>query len=112
MAWVVSDQLEGLGHAVCGTAATADDAIRLASEQRPDLILMDVTLLGNRDGIAAATAIQANNPTPIVFVTAHSDPETQARMQATGPLAILHKPYTEAELTQVVAAALGKETRQ
>jgi CheY-like chemotaxis protein len=112
VAWEVSDQLKGLGHAICGTAATADDAIRMAEEQRPDLILMDVTLLGGRDGIAAATVIQATNPTRIVFVTAHSDPGTQARMGATGPLAILRKPYTEAELAQVVAAALGKETEQ
>jgi len=109
VAWEISDMLGASGHLVCGIAATAEEAVRLAAEQRPNLILMDVTLKGPRDGIEAATAIQASHPVRILYVTAHSDPATRARMAATDPVGILHKPYAEGDLERAVAAALARQ---
>ena len=109
VAWEVSDMLGTSGHLVCGIAATAEEAVRLAAEQRPDLILMDVTLKGPRDGIEAATAIQASQPARILYVTAHSDPATRARMEATAPIGILHKPYAEGDLERAIAMALVRQ---
>jgi CheY-like chemotaxis protein len=112
VAWEISKVLGNLGYEICGVAATADEAIRIAAAQLPDLILMDVTLKGPRSGIDAAIAIQAGHPARIVYVTAHSDPATRARMEATDPIGILHKPYTDGELEQAVTTALAKRSEQ
>jgi two-component system, response regulator PdtaR len=112
VAWEISELLGGLGYEICGVAATADEAIRIAAERRPDLILMDVTLKGPRNGIDAAAAIQAGHPARIVYVTAHSDPVTRAQMEATSPAGILHKPYTDRELERAVTSALTKRSEQ
>ena len=112
VAWEISDMLRDLGHQICGVAATAEEAVRMAAAHRPDLILMDVTLRGPRDGIDAATEIQACRSVRILYVTAHSDPVTRARMEATGPVGILHKPYTDGEVEQVITAALAEGSGQ
>lgn len=112
VAWEIGELLGNLGCEICGVAATADDAIRIAAAQLPDLILMDVTLKGPRNGIDAATAIQARHPVRIVYVTAHSDPATRAKMEATNPLGVLHKPYTDGELERAVTSALTKRSEQ
>ena len=55
----VEEQARSLGHTVVGTAITADEAVRMAGERRPDVILMDIRLAGATDGIAAALAIRS-----------------------------------------------------
>ena len=99
--------LEAAGHRVCGVAATADAAVALARAHAPDVVLMDVTLKGARDGVVAAAEILAAQSPVLIFVTAHSDPTTQARMAALRPAAILAKPFTERQLHQTIAHALG-----
>lgn len=111
VAWEISDMLRDLGHLVCGVAATAEEAVHMAAAYRPDLILMDVTLKGPRDGIDAAAEIQAGHSVRILYVTAHSDPVTRARMEATDPVGILHKPYTDGEMGRVITAALAERSR-
>lgn len=111
VAWEISDMLRDLGHLICGVAATAEEAVLMAVAHRPDLILMDVTLKGPRDGIDAAIEIQAAHSLRILYVTAHSDPITRARMEATGSVGILHKPYTDGEVERVITAALSERSR-
>jgi two-component system, response regulator PdtaR len=105
--WMIGDHLkvvlEGLGYAVCGLAASADDAVKLAREEQPAVILMDVRLQGPRDGIEAVTEIRRLTPVPVVFVTASSDSETLARIRASGRATVLFKPLRRGELKEVLA---------
>src|SRR5688572_20253815 len=76
----LSVSVSQLGGSVVEVAATARDAMRFVHELRPDVVLMDVRLRGEPDGVEAAQIIQARGSTPIIFVTGNSDRETLRRM--------------------------------
>lgn len=104
IAWELTEILAGLGCEVCGTAAEAGQAVRLAGQLEPDLVLMDVRLRGKADGIEAAEAIRARQPVALLFCTAYAeDPSTRARMKALGAVAILTKPIEPGALEEALA---------
>ena len=86
--------LEALGHAVVGVAVSADQAVQLAEREKPDVVLMDIRLNGDRDGIQAAEEIYGRLGIKSIFVSANSDPPTRERAAALQPLGILDKPLT------------------
>lgn len=90
--------LQAMGHSVVGIAVSADDAVRMAEQHRPDVVLMDIRLVGARDGVHAAAEINARVGTPLLFVSAHTDPATRQRAAATQSLGFLEKPLTEQRL--------------
>jgi two-component system, response regulator PdtaR len=100
--------LREAGFVVVGTAATAEDAVRLAEQHRPDLVLMDIRLAGPRDGVAAACELRESFGIPSLYVTAHSDPQTRARGDRAQPLGWLEKPFSGPRLLQAVKAALKR----
>ena len=99
----IKELLETLGHVVVAIAISADEAVNIASSERPDVVLMDIRLVGPRDGIDAAQEIQSRLGIGSIFVTANTDPETRKRAQAIKPIAFLEKPLTEHRLRQVLA---------
>lgn len=90
--------LQSMGHTVVGIAVSADQAVRLAEQEMPDVVLMDIRLAGPRDGIEAAEEIHARFGINSIFVTANSDPHTRHRAQTIKPLGFLEKPLTEHRL--------------
>jgi two-component system cell cycle sensor histidine kinase/response regulator CckA len=102
------DRLESLGYEVAGVVATAEEAVERAGETDPDLVLMDVRLGGQFDGIEAAARLGDRFGIPVVYVTAHSDGATVERAKRTGPLGYLVKPVEEQELRITVEMALHK----
>ncbi|WP_404381267.1 response regulator [Caenispirillum salinarum] len=96
------DAVEDLGLTVAGTAATADDAIRLVREARPDVVLMDVRLRGHSDGVDAARSIHADLNVPIIFITGSNEPQTLERIGKDSPRAVLIKPITPDQLQTVL----------
>jgi DNA-binding NarL/FixJ family response regulator len=100
-------EVQALGHAVCGIAASADEAIELADLYRPDLVLMDVRINGDRDGVDAATEIHARFAIRSLFLTAQIDEWTRERMSAANALGILPKPYSPEDLRVAIRAALA-----
>ncbi|HVP46615.1 MAG TPA: response regulator [Bryobacteraceae bacterium] len=102
----VEEQAKSLGHTVVGIAVTADEAIRMAGETRPDIVLMDIRLSGATDGIAAAQAIRSQYGIESIFVTANTDPHTLRRAKAIGPLGVLEKPITLERLRAQLALAV------
>jgi CheY-like chemotaxis protein len=90
--------LQSLGHTVVGIAVSADDAVRRAERERPDVVLMDIRLSGPRDGIDAADEIQRRFGISSIFVTANTDAQTRARAAAVAPLGFLEKPLTRLRL--------------
>ena len=103
----LADILEGLGFRVLGPVATGDAACRLALEGLPDLILMDIRIKGDQDGITTAEKILRNLDTRVVFLTAEADRETRRRADAVRPAAYLPKPCSPARVGRVVEQALA-----
>lgn len=101
-------RLQALGYKVVGLVATGSDAVRMAGELLPDLVMMDIRLQGEMDGIAAADRIRKDHFIPVVYLTAHSDEETLKRAQVTEPYGYLLKPFQERELRTVIEIGLYK----
>jgi two-component system, response regulator PdtaR len=100
--------LQAAGFEVVGTADTQDDAVAMARQYSPDVIVMDITLRKG-DGISAAMAIGDANC--IVFVSGNSDPKTEARARRVMPAAVfLKKPYNADELPRAVMQAFARHT--
>ncbi|MBT9507522.1 response regulator [Rhodoferax sp.] len=104
----IQAQLQTLGYEPVGHAARGLEAIDLAGELRPDLVLMDIQLAGTMDGIAAAQAIRTQFALPVVFLTAFAADDTLARVKLTEPFGYVLKPFTERELRTVLEMALYK----
>lgn len=104
----IAEDLEELGYEVPATASTADEALALAREKRPDLVLLDVRIRGPRDGIDAAVILRDRFGIPVVFLTACSDAETLSRAKSTDPYAYLLKPVSPTELRSAVEIAMNR----
>jgi DNA-binding NarL/FixJ family response regulator len=109
--WLIASQIEAClaaaGYEIAGHAADGTAALALAERERPDLVLMDIRLRGAVDGIAAAQAILDRLAIPTLYVSAHADPGTLARAQATRPRGWVLKPFTDTELLEAVRSALA-----
>ncbi|NLV26307.1 MAG: response regulator [Methanomicrobiales archaeon] len=90
--------LKELGYEVVGSAFDGMEAIELAKNKRPDLILMDIRIQGDMDGIETAKEIYKNYNIPSIYLTAHSDENTIKRAVESGPFGYLIKPFKEREL--------------
>lgn len=101
-------QLEDFGYQVVATAFSGGQAITLAEQHKPDLVLMDIVLKGDMDGINAAHAISDSLHIPVIFLTAYSDPATLRRAQSTGAYGYLIKPFRPDELHASIEVALYK----
>ncbi len=109
----IQESLEALGYHVPLTAKSGNEAIQKAFAIKPDLVLMDITLKGEMDGIDAATIIKSFIDVPLIYLTALDDVETFNRMISTNANAYLIKPIEEAELRNNVLLALkNHETRK
>ncbi len=106
VAMLLKEQLEQLGYRVSGYVMKAEEALRRIEEDKPDLVLMDITLPGSMDGIEAAELVQSRFHIPVVFSTGHSDEETIRRAKAVLPFGFLVKPYRNSELKVAVDLAL------
>ncbi len=100
--------LTNLGYEVPVTVATADDAIRAAAERCPDLVLMDIRIKGERDGIETAEILKSRFDVPVVYLTAYADQQTVSRAKLTEPHAYLLKPVKVDELRTAVEIAIYK----
>jgi PAS domain S-box-containing protein len=100
--------LRNNGYDIVGTAATAGEAIEAAMRERPDLVLMDIIIIGEMDGVEAVREIRSRLDVAIVYMTAHSDPATLKRARDTEPHGYIIKPAGQNELLSAVDIALYK----
>jgi CheY-like chemotaxis protein len=99
------DQVERLGHRVTDVVASLNDALASVRRVPPDVVLMDIRLQGEGDGIDAAVEIGLDGRVPVIFLTAHSDAGTLERALLTRPTAYLVKPVRPTELAAAIRAA-------
>ena len=104
----IEERLADLGYQVVGDASTGEKAIEKAGHARPDLVLMDIQLKSDMDGIQAAQVIQEQFDIPVVYLTAHTDESTLKRAKVTEPFGYIVKPFNERELYVAIEIALSK----
>jgi PAS domain S-box-containing protein len=102
----IQRSLEKLGYSVAAITDNGLDAINLAKQLKPDLIIMDIMLKGPMDGIDAAAKISALTKTPFVYLTAHQNDEILERSKATRPYGYMLKPLNERDLNSCLRMAL------
>lgn len=104
---VLTKSLPTLGYTVVAAAETGEEAIQLALQVRPQIILMDARIPAP-DGLEASRAINEHHPTPIVLMTAYSDAETIERAKEAGIMAFMKKPFDIEELQPTIEIALKR----
>ncbi|MBF0517598.1 MAG: diguanylate cyclase [Nitrospirae bacterium] len=104
--------LMDFGYTVTSVSASADQAIKRAQTDRPDVVLMDVVLDGQMDGIEAAAMIRTSVGTPVIFLTSYSDEYILERAKITEPFGYLLKPFRDRELYTTIEMALYKDQIQ
>src|SRR5207237_1023402 len=100
------------GYDVTDTVGTALEAIDSAQRRKPDLVLMDIRLRGEMDGVAAAGVMRTQLALPVVYLTAFSDEPTLRRARVTEPFGYLLKPFDERELNIAIELAIHRHQAQ
>jgi PAS domain S-box-containing protein len=110
---IISTQLEeslsAIGYDVVGTAADGEEAVKLATDLKPDLVLMDIMMPGKLDGIAASERIKSELEIPVIFLTAYVDDKLVNKARNTEPYGYLTKPFKQKELKACIEIAVYKK---
>lgn len=104
----ISNSLEESGYNVVGAVTNGEDAIIAIEQEAPDLVLMDINLEGEMDGVVTAALISDRYNLPIIYLTAYTDPTTIERVQITEPYGYLVKPFKDLELRAAVQISIYK----
>ncbi len=104
----IENMVKNAGYEVCGVVQTGMEAIERAEALEPDLILMDIILQGDMDGIEAAHIIRERCGLPVIYLTSHADETTLERAKLSEPLGYTLKPVEQKELMTVMEVALYK----
>jgi DNA-binding LytR/AlgR family response regulator len=102
----LSMHLTSLGYEVTGIESRGEEALVHSKVNPPEVILMDIQLKGQIDGIETAKLIQQEMNIPIIFLTANSDDATFAKAKATNPYAFISKPFNKLDLERTIALAM------
>jgi DNA-binding NarL/FixJ family response regulator len=100
------ERLSRLGFTVIGSVDTADEGIAIATRERPELVLMDIRLRGEKDGVQAAEEIRKKVDVSIVYVSAHSDRQTVDRAKTTDHDGFILKPFHRRDLQSTIEVAM------
>jgi len=104
----IRNSLQSLGYTTFAVVSSGEEAIAKIEEDRPDLVLMDIVLKGDIDGIEAASQIHSRFNIPVVYLTAFTDKKTIERAKLTEPFGYIVKPFENRELHTTVEMALYK----
>ena len=110
--WITADDirmsLQSLGYTVSSVVSSGEEAIKKAEGDRPDLVLMDIVLKGEMDGIEAASQIRSCYNIPIIYLTAYADEKILERAKITEPFGYIVKPFVNEDLKIAIEIALYK----
>jgi PAS domain S-box-containing protein len=102
-------RLASMGYEVVGVASSGEESLSMAREQRPDLVLMDIVMPGEMDGIDAASQIRSELAIPIIFLTAFADESHIGRAKQADPFGYIVKPFHEKEIFATIEMALHRK---
>jgi signal transduction histidine kinase len=104
----IAESLRKMGYDVVGTAASSEECLRKAAENPPDLVLMDIRIEGDLDGIETAKRLRTRFGVPVIYLTAYADEETVARACEAEPHGYILKPFRAGELRSMIEVALSR----
>jgi DNA-binding LytR/AlgR family response regulator len=104
--------LNKLGYAVCGIASSSDKAMDLADLEQPDLVLMDIMLKGDINGIDTAIKMKERFAIPVIFLTAYADEATLEKAKTAEPYGYIIKPFKEVDLQTTIEVAVYKHGKE
>lgn len=104
--------LNKFGYDIVGVVTSGMEALEQIPNMDPDLILMDIMLEGDMDGIETAAKIKEDFDVPIIYLTAYTDPETRTRAQITEPFGYLTKPFKNTELEAMVEITIQRHKKE
>lgn len=107
----MQDMLEELGYQVCAIAGSYEEAMRVVQTEKPDLLLLDIILKGNKNGIALAHNLNQQN-IPFIFITSYEDRKSIDNAKETHPYGYLIKPFTKQDLYATIEMALNHLTQR
>ncbi len=108
----IQNSLKKLGYNVVGSSATGEKAIDLAATENPDIVLMDIMLKGEMNGIEAASIIKEKQKIPVIFLTAYADELTLSKAKVTQPYGYILKPFKEIDLHTTIEMAIYKHGKE
>lgn len=108
----IAKYVKSIGLEVVGMAADGEKAYHLATTLHPDVVLMDINIKGDKDGIEIAQQIREELPVSLIYITAYIDDETIARAVTTNPAAYLAKPFHKQELNATLQIATKRKRRR
>jgi len=103
----IRNMLIRAGYDIAAVAFSGEEAIKKVKETHPDLVLMDIGLKGEIDGIEAAKKIRERTKIPVVFLTGFADENTLAKAREAEPSGFIIKPINEEELYKTIEEALS-----
>ena len=101
-------RLKNLGYSVCGRATNGAEAMEIVADKKPDIVLMDINIKGEIDGIETTKRIKKIFNVPVIYVTSHSDGVTLQRAKETKPDGFIIKPFDDNDLRVAIELALRK----
>ncbi len=104
----IKDKLERLGYNVLAIVSSGEKAIEEIMKVQPDLVLMDIVLKGEMDGVETAIRIRDHYDIPIIYITAHSDERTLKRAEITEPFSYIIKPFADEDLQNAIESMIVK----
>lgn len=104
----IENMVRNLGYDVSDVVSSGEEAVEQVRKLKPDLVLMDIFLRGDLDGVQAAELIRRSFKIPVIFLTAHTDDNTFDRAKVTDPFGYAHKPVEQKELMTIIEMALYK----
>ena len=104
----IAMQLTSLGYDVTGILPRGEEAIEHVKENKPDIVLLDINLKGNLDGIETATQIQQLHNIPIIYLTANADEGTFNKAKTTRPAAFISKPFKQLDLQRAIELTISR----
>ena len=108
----IQHSLKKLGYLIAGAAVTGEKAIELARTEAPDIVLMDIMLKGEMNGIEAADIVRRELSIPVIFLTAYADEATLAKAKVTEPYGYIIKPFKQIDLHTSIEMALYKHQKK
>jgi CheY-like chemotaxis protein len=102
LSMTMKEQIKNIGYSIAQSVPTGEKAIAAVKANPPDLILMDIRLAGEIDGIDAAISIKSESDIPVIFITGYDDKAIRERAEKTDPLAFLIKPPKMSVLKEII----------
>ncbi len=109
VAYHLSQQLKRMGYTIAFMASSGKQVLERMAEQQPDVILMDISIDGDMDGIETVSRFAPDSMIPVIYLTAYSEEETLSRARQTKPFGYLLKPFSERELHATIQMAMERK---